>query len=90
MNSPWGKKAVRVAIAIGKDADSSILEQFTGNKEQVLEAKNPQDLVKFIKWVSTAVVQIASAPKVGASETPVPVMDMGSIPVSADNDDDIW
>jgi uncharacterized protein YegL len=89
MNSPWGKKAVRIAIAIGKDADLTVLEQFTGNKELVLEAKNPQLLIQFIKWAST-VVQSVSAPRAGSSDTSVVSVDINTIPVVADDDDDIW
>jgi uncharacterized protein YegL len=89
MGTPWGKKAVRIAIAIGKDADLSVLEQFTGNKELVLEAKNPQLLIKFIKWAST-VVQSVSAPRAGANTSDVPGVDINSIPIAADDDDDIW
>jgi uncharacterized protein YegL len=88
MATPWGKKAVRIAIAIGKDADLTVLEQFTGNKELVLEAKNPQLLIKFIKWAST-VVQTVSAPRAGVSSSGAGV-DVNTIPVATDADDDIW
>jgi uncharacterized protein YegL len=88
LSTPWGKKAVRIAIAIGKDADQAVLEQFTGNRELVLEAKNPQLLIKFIKWAST-VVQSVSAPRAGISSSGGGV-DVNTIPVAADNDDDIW
>jgi len=85
--SPWGKKAVRIAIAIGKDVDLSVLEQFAGNKELVLEAKNPQLLVKFIKWAST-VVKNVSAPMIGDSNDSALV---NAIPiVTVDDDDEIW
>lgn len=30
LDQPWGKKAVRLAIAIGKDADREVLERFKG------------------------------------------------------------
>ena len=87
MATPWGKKAVRIAIAIGKDTDISVLEQFAGNKELVLEAKNPQLLVKFIKWAST-VVKNVSAPMVGGD---VAGVDINAIPIAtADDDDEIW
>jgi len=87
MATPWGKKAVRIAIAIGKDVDLSVLEQFAGNKELVLEAKNPQLLVKFIKWAST-VVKNVSAPMLGDSSSGV---DINAIPIAtADDDDEIW
>jgi uncharacterized protein YegL len=82
--TPWGKKAVRIAIAIGKDADTNVLEQFTGNCELVLEAKNPQLLVKFIKWAST-VVKNVSAPMAGGDP-----VDTAAIPVVSADDDEIW
>lgn len=53
LKMPWGKKAVKVAIAIGKDAERSVLEAFTGNPEAVLDAGNPEVLTHFIKWAST-------------------------------------
>jgi uncharacterized protein YegL len=54
MGQPWGKKAVRMAIAIGEDADLDILQQFIGNAEiKPLLASNPESLVRQIKWVST-------------------------------------
>lgn len=63
MEQPWGKKAVRVAIAIGEDADLDILQQFIANPDvRPLQANNPEALVRYIKFVSTAVVQAASAP----------------------------
>lgn len=58
---PWGKKSVRIAISIGSDADDSVLQEFTGNRELVLQANNPQALVKMIKWASTA-ASMVSAP----------------------------
>ena len=63
MNEPWGKKAVRIAIAIGEDADTEVLQKFIGHPElQPLQANNPEALVRHIKWVSTAVLKAASSP----------------------------
>ena len=68
MDQPWGKKAVRIAIAIGTDAVEEILQKFIGHSElKPLQANSPEALVKYIKWVSTAVLKSASAP---ASGTP--------------------
>ena len=61
LSLPWGKKAVRIAISIGQDADDDVLQQFTGNRELVLQANNPEALVKMIKWASTA-ASMVSAP----------------------------
>lgn len=61
LHLPWGKKAVRIAISIGQEADDEVLTEFTGNRELVLKANNPQALVKMIKWASTA-ASLVSAP----------------------------
>jgi uncharacterized protein YegL len=63
MQKPWGKKAVRIAIAIGRDVDEFVLKQFIGNDEiNVLYANNAEQLVERIKWASTAVLKAASTP----------------------------
>lgn len=58
---PWFKKAVKIAISIGQDADDDVLFEFTGNKELILQANNPTALVEMIKWASTT-VSMVSAP----------------------------
>lgn len=56
MDQPWGRKAVRVAIAVGDDVDKSVLQRFIGHSEmEPLQANNSESLVKFIKWNSTAI-----------------------------------
>ncbi len=63
LDQPWGKKAVRIAIAIGQDADLDCLQEFIGHPEiKPLLANNPERLIQLIKWSSTAVVQSASSP----------------------------
>src|SRR5919206_1842735 len=70
MNEPWGKKAVRIAISIGRDADPEVLQRFIGNPElKPLAANSPEALVRHIKWASTAVLKSASSPAAGA-DTP--------------------
>ena len=94
MAEPWGKKAVRIAIAIGEDADHEVLRKFIGNPElKPLQANNPEALVKYINWVSTAVLRSASSPpsqtfdnSTPGTNVPIPVIpDAG--PTSAD---DVW
>lgn len=71
MAQPWGKKAVRIAIAIGEDAEKSVLQRFIGSPElEPLQANNSESLVRFIKWVSTAVLKSASSPASQASDAP--------------------
>src|SRR5579871_182705 len=51
---PWGQRAVRMAIAIGEDADADVLQRFIGTPEiKPLQANNPESLVNHIRWVST-------------------------------------
>lgn len=90
----WGTKAVRVAIAVGEDADRSVLHKFMGGGEvKPLEANSPDRLVKMIKWVSTVVLKEASSP---ASQSGAGDLQLGnlSIAVPPDNGqvaaDDVW
>lgn len=63
MAQPWGTKAVRIAIAIGEDANNSVLQRFIGHPElEPLQANNAESLVKFIKWATTEVLKSASSP----------------------------
>jgi uncharacterized protein YegL len=63
MAEPWGVKAVRIAIAIGDDADLDVLEKFIGNVEvKPLRADNARDLAKKIRWASTVPLKAASNP----------------------------
>ncbi|KDN21857.1 tellurium resistance protein [Amycolatopsis rifamycinica] len=60
---PWGRRAVRIAIGIGDDADLDVLRRFIDHQEiEPLEVHNAGDLVQFIKYVSTVVLKSASAP----------------------------
>jgi uncharacterized protein YegL len=97
LEQPWGKKAVRISIAIGKDADSDVLQKFIGHPElKPLHANNPEALVKQIKWVSTAVLKSASSPASQTSaEGEAPAVNV-PIPTLPDDDDgpataaDVW
>jgi hypothetical protein len=74
MEQPWGKKAVRIAISIGKDVDNEVLQKFIGNSElKPLAANSPEALVRHIKWASTAVLKSASSPAAGAEVPPEPI-----------------
>jgi uncharacterized protein YegL len=97
MALPWGKKAVRVAIAIGRDADLAVLKRFIGRGElEPLQANNPDALVHYIKWISTAVLSTASSPRsqaigVGGSpfaNVPIPVPMLAQDAVIGAND--VW
>jgi uncharacterized protein YegL len=55
-HTPWGMKAIRLAIAIGDESDYNEPELLKfSNQEQVgiLKAHTPEELLNFIKWAST-------------------------------------
>jgi uncharacterized protein YegL len=93
MAESWGKKAVRLGIAIGRDADHDILTKFIGTGElKPLQASNAQDLVGYIKWASTAVLKAASSPAstltvvgTGGTNVPIPAVPQGDQTVT-----DVW
>lgn len=63
MSQPWGKKAVRIAIGIGEDADKKVLREFIDHPEiEPLTATNAETLTNYIKWASTVVLRAASSP----------------------------
>ena len=96
MDQPWGKKAVRIAIAIGEDADHDVLQKFIGHSElKPLQANSPEALVKYIKWVSTAVLKSASAPASQAADADVPSAVNVPVPTPTADDEptsaaDVW
>ena len=56
----WFKAAIKVAIAIGEDADQNVLAEFTGLSEAVLTVHNKEQLKKIIHFVSVTASQVAS------------------------------
>jgi uncharacterized protein YegL len=59
-NNNWFKSAIKVALAIGSDADTDILAEFTGNGDTVITVYTPEVLKKMIKKVSITSSQIGS------------------------------
>ena len=103
---PWCRKAVRIAISIGLDADDEVLQEFTGNRELVLQANSAAMLTKMIKWASTAVSSVSSGTSnteeagstdkrsdssAGNSGNAPLILDMDNIPDQEDIDGtDVW
>ncbi len=89
--TPWGRKAVRVAIAIGADADRTVLQEFLGNPElQPLDANSPKQLAAAIRWASTAAVKAASQPMAGPGDVTL-TKQPPFAPLTLDDDEgDVW
>ena len=56
----WFKKAIRIAIAIGDDADKDVLKDFTGSPEAVITVHNIEALKMIIRIVSVTSSQVGS------------------------------
>lgn len=56
----WFKNAIRIAIAIGDDADLDVLARFTGNNEAVIKVQNIDALKQIIRIVAVTSSQIGS------------------------------
>ena len=97
---PWGKKAVKIAIAIGQDADEDVLLEFAGNRELVLEARNADALTKLIKWASTQASEVSSPASRFSDDTndagkngglSKDIVNVNTIPDTDEiNADDVW
>jgi len=100
MQQPWAQKAVRLAIALGHDADLEVLQQFIGpapttrserSPRRPLQASNATSLAQYIQWASTAVVGAASMPasRLGEAEASgnIPLPDLP--PTEMDPMDDV-
>lgn len=89
MDVPWARRAVRIAIAIGDDADHGPLRAFIGNPDvPVLQANGAESLVNYIRWASTAVLRAASAPAtaaLAAAALPIPAPAANLSPA-----DEVW
>jgi uncharacterized protein YegL len=71
---PAAKNAIRVGIAIGDDADIETLARFIDNPSiPPLQAKTAADLVRFIRWTSTAPIARSSSPRLSADEAASPI-----------------
>jgi uncharacterized protein YegL len=58
---PWGRRSVRMAVAIGHDADYGALARFIGEGNgEPITAANPEQLVRALRWATTHVSRAAS------------------------------
>lgn len=74
----WFKKAIKVAVAIGADANTDVLADFTGNMEAVITVHTPEALKKWIQFVSVR------ASEIGSKSSNAGTYD-GSIPTEGDS-----
>jgi uncharacterized protein YegL len=65
----WFKSAIKVALAVGDDANYDVLGQFTGTNEAVIPVHNRGELKRTIKFVSVTASKVASKSTQAGSDT---------------------
>jgi len=60
--STWGPRALRLAVAIGQDADREVLQEFIGHDSphRPVQANDPEAIVNSIQWATTAATRMAA------------------------------
>jgi uncharacterized protein YegL len=62
MATTWGPRSLRLAVAIGRDADRDVLQQFIGygTGHAPLQADDPDAIIDAIQWATTAATRMAA------------------------------
>lgn len=89
INDGRSAKCQRFAVAIGNDADRSILERFTQDPNTVLFAEDAKDISEQFKTISMSISTMAVAPNSNSVPTPstAPKYDNNTV---NDDDDDLY
>lgn len=75
----WFKHAIKIAIDIESGSDRSVLAQFTGNPEAILDAKDTATLKKMIHKVSVRASEFQSHSKASSDTVTSPDQDSAAI-----------
>lgn len=75
----WFKHAIKIAIDIESGSDKSVLAQFTGNPEAILDAKDTATLKKMIHKVSVRASEFQSHSKASSDTVTSPDQDSADI-----------
>ncbi len=82
----WFKHAIKIAIDIESGSDRFVLEQFTGNPEAILDAKDTATLKKMIHKVSVRASEFQSHSKQSSDVITTAEEDSGNIVKTVIND----
>ena len=75
----WFRHAIKIAIAIGEDADKNVLACFTGNPEAVIEVNDKHTLKMLIRKVSLRASEFQSHSKQAGDVVTSPEQDSANI-----------
>lgn len=63
LEEPWGRRAIRLAVGIGGEVDNDVLQEFIASDDaRPVSAKNPQQLIRMLRWASVLASKAASMP----------------------------
>ena len=71
----WYKASIKIAIAIGSDANKEVLKDFTNSLEAVIEVHNVEALKKLIRTVSVTASTIGSQSSTANKDKQTQVVD---------------
>lgn len=66
----WFKNAIKIAFAVGDDANRSVLAEITGTDEAVIAIDNPEKIRDYIKFVTAVVSKTGTTNQDTAGKTP--------------------
>ena len=84
----WFKHAIKIAIDIESGSDRSVLSEFTGNSEAILDARDTATLKKMIHKVSVRASEFQSHSKQSTDELTSPEDDSAEIVTTVINEID--
>jgi len=90
LEEPWGKRAVRISIAIGNDADINVLQKFIPGERKPLMAHNAETLINYVRWASTAIIKNNSNPITSNNESPSVRSNIPEPPPEEINVPNVW
>jgi uncharacterized protein YegL len=82
----WFKHAIKIAIDIESGSDRTVLAQFTGNSEAILDAKDTATLKKMIHKVSVRASEFQSHSKQSSDTITTSVQDSADIVSAVQNE----
>jgi uncharacterized protein YegL len=81
LDEPWGQRAVRMAVGIGREVDREVLQRFIGpDGGEPVSASNPEQLVRLIRWATTHASRVAS-------NMVSPAQRFGPVPLDSSSED---
>ena len=90
----WFKSAIKVALAVGEDANIDVLREFTGTSEAVIPVHNRGELKRTIRFVSVTASKVASTSTQAGDQTKQEKLNQDLQEIKEENDnslsDDEW